>query len=193
MKNILKIVTLILGFCLLLVGCGNGIPQEEYDKVVAERDKYKEKVESQKEEKTPYESENVVDNASQKKIIKDKTYNIDDEDNIRFVLYEDSINVFITIADVEKASIVFMDLLGMLYEVDDIDKSVTVTCDEGMAAWINTDGTDLTIGTNKNGESVMTMPDWIIADVDELTISEEERDDLFWKIIEFLNDFIENE
>lgn len=46
MKGKLKVILLVIS-CLLLYGCGNtGVSQEEYDKVVAERDNYKKKFEN---------------------------------------------------------------------------------------------------------------------------------------------------
>lgn len=51
MKGKLKVILLVIS-CLLLYGCGNaGVSQEEYDKVVVERDAYKEKQDA-------YEKEN---------------------------------------------------------------------------------------------------------------------------------------
>ena len=41
-----KLMIVLITVALLLTGCGQtGVSQEEYDKVVAERDKYKEQLE----------------------------------------------------------------------------------------------------------------------------------------------------
>ena len=70
-----KRFTAILLATVLIGGCGNSsVSQEEYDRVVSERDEYKEKYESLLGQKNPEEEKNV---AGQEKGIKQQ---VKDED-----------------------------------------------------------------------------------------------------------------
>lgn len=59
MKKILK-EFMVLMTCILIIGCGGtGVSQDEYDKVVAERDKLKEQLDSQQKNTNSYNKEST--------------------------------------------------------------------------------------------------------------------------------------
>lgn len=181
-----KRFTAFLLAAVLLGGCGGqGVSQEEYDKVIAERNS----LEKELNEKEFEQNAEVEPN-----IIFDEKYLVDGEE-VSIILGETNKELSLTMRgyakDKEKAYLMFATFLA---ECKNIEKLlaryyVTVNMGELNITYMTTDGGYTIMGKNEDGTTVLKKPDWIPEELSELTIPESEIEnyilELDSKILEF--------
>lgn len=170
MKKVLAFI--IISLCFALCGCENNTT-----------------VSNNLENETNEETTQDVSETETANIVKDKTYSLDDDDSIRFVMEDDdSISIYCTISNTEKASLAFTYFYSLLSseEAKQYTSYLTVKCDKASAMYSK--GT--VFGTNSDGTATMnSLPNWIITDTGKYTISSQEMADYVSKLNEFGKDF----
>lgn len=181
-----KRFTAILLAAVLLGGCGNsGVSQEEYNKIVVERDSLQKELDEKNSEQNAESEPNIIFN---------EKYSIDGEE-VSIILGETDKEISLTMyghaKDREKAYLMFATFLA---ECKNIEKllarySVVVNMGELNITYMTTDSGYAVMGKNEDGTTVLKKPDWIPKELSELTMAESEIEsyilELDSKILEF--------
>jgi len=172
----MKKILLILIFCLMLSGCGSskkidsskGVEQEDIDD----------------------ESKSL--NIPATDLIEKKEYNLGTGESLILGTFEEDgssvLMIVVNIPDEKRASLVF----GYLHSIAEggenqgLHSSIWVTCASGM---VGMTPNGKIIGTNKDGSSVVELPDWIIDDTSEYLDDETEYETLLQDVKNCLLDF----
>lgn len=171
---------------IVLGGCGNsGVSQEEYDKVVAERDSLKEQLDKmQGDEIQEAESSVIYD---EKYVIEEHEFSLSLEEKEKKIILRATGST----EDREKSYLMFATFLA---ECKNIEKllsgySITITCGELDFTYMTVNDGYAIMGKNSDGSSTLKMPDWMPADISELTMEEDKIQqfllDLDSKIMDF--------
>lgn len=181
-----KRFTAILLAAVLLVGCGNsGVSQEEYDKVVAEKDSLQKELDEKESEQNAESETNIIFN---------EKYLVDGEE-VSIILGETDKEISLAMyghaKDREKAYLMFATFLAECKNVEKLlaRYSVVVNMEELNITYMTTDNGYAVMGKNKDGTTVLKKPDWIPEELSELTMVESEIEsyilELDSKILEF--------
>lgn len=172
--------------CMVLGGCGNsGVSQEEYDRVVAERDSLEKELNTKESEQNAESEPNVIYN---------EKYSVDGEE-ISIILGETNKEISLTMyghaKDREKAYLMFATFLAECKNIEKLIERYSVVVNMGALniTYMTTDGGYAVMGKNEDGTTVLKKPDWIPEELSELTMAESEIEsyilELDSKILEF--------
>jgi outer membrane murein-binding lipoprotein Lpp len=168
----LRIGAIILSV-LLITGCSPNNSQAEYDSLMAEKQSLEAELEKQKETTIQEITESTQQTSNADiEIIFDRTYNIGDEDTMRFAVLNKegqiSLSVFATASDADNATIMFLASAGVLKD-GDLDFSINIFYNELHMVYSMSDGKLTCVGTNTDGSMTLSAPDWINSNVNLAT------------------------
>lgn len=100
---------------------------------------------------------------------------------------KESLYISADIANEEKASLAYIYLYSVLSDSDlqTTDYGIAITSNSGMISLI----AGVPMGTNKDGSAVLSIPDWVVQDVDEVTLSGEEQAEIIDAVRNCILDF----
>lgn len=122
--------------------------------------------------------------------LKTKEYELDGEKISIFLTESDSkyrILVSANAINEEKASLILATFVADLKKIDSIDGfDISIFCNDLLVTYLTTETGYIISGTNTDGTTVLTTPDWIVSD---FALSTDEINNLASQIDQFLIDF----
>lgn len=181
-----KLMILLATCCLTLTGCGNqGVSQEEYDRVVADKESLEKELSEIESEQSPKTETNVIFN---------EKYMVDGEE-ISIILGETGKEISLTMyghaKDREKSYLMFATFLAECKNIEKLlgSYSVVVNFEELNITYMTTDSGYVIMGTNADGSTVLEKPDWIPTELSELAMEENEIEEYILELDSKIADF----
>lgn len=138
-----------------------------------------------------------IEEAEEPEVVKTQDYAIDADNYINFTVNNTddgpAFMVYININDNEKASLAFAQYYAYLSkdDVKQYNPSICVICNDLMAIWSCRNGYINIAGTNSDGTYVSSLPNWIISDIEDITMGEGEQAEFVKLLTGFVSDFVE--
>ena len=128
-------------------------------------------------------------------VIREEEYDLGNNNSMNVSVTEkdgkESLYISADIANEEKSSLAFIYLYTTLSDsgLEKTDYSLSIKSNSGMVGLV----AGAPMGTNKDGGAVLSIPDWVIQDVGEITLSAEEQGQLIGELNKCMSDFLDIE
>lgn len=189
MKNKLLAIFLF-GTLIGLTGCSSGVSQEEYDAVVEERDELKEQIKTEETEDNENSEESTVEEDTEQST----KFDFGNEGEIAIIIdSKPSVDVWIHSESAEECSLAFAYYYSSLSDDGMGNYDTSILCyygNELCVLWNKTENGESITGVNSDSSSTSELPDWIITDMSQFTLSETDQADILSELQENTLDFL---
>lgn len=185
-----RILLLLLVTCLTISACGSQSKQATSATEPELSDTPKNKdiiIENNIDSKEDKEQTSESNSA----ILKEKKYDIANDDFINLSIYDDgSLNALIYIDDTEKMALAFAYFQTNFSKLNGINVSVGGFCENGSIIWTKTESGEMINSSDNSGNVVSTFPDWASNTLDNPTMTEDEQTEFIELLNSYSSDFI---
>lgn len=128
---------------------------------------------------------------SNRTILKEKKYDIADDDFINFSIYDDgSLNALIYINDTEKAVLAFAYFYENFSKLSGFNVSVASFCENGSIIWTKLESGEMINSADSTGQTSSDFPDWAYDTLENPTMTKDEQTEFIEILNSCSSDFI---